>query len=686
MREKPADPARHYLLGLCLLELGQFADGRQSMKRAISLAPRHGPAHFALGKLASQENDVTTAERHLRTAIRCEPDLLPAYVELGNLHVANQQYDEALGVLRHALERRQDHPGLQANYGNVLYQTGNRPAAIEAWRAALKLDPNMATAHASLGLALRATGAWEEAIAALERAVALEPKVGEHRFNLALTYYQRRRYREAKDALIAAEPLMAESRRVRIQRARACQAMCDWDGLDAMMADIETEVAAAHAGESCFLTAFASLSLPLDQESRSAIARRQARDVVDHARRLRRAGTFEHPGSAIRSDRRTRLGYISTDFRDHAIGHLVAGIFALHDRERFDIFGYSIGPDDGSPWRKRIEAGIGELVDLQTLGDAAAAARIHADAIDILIDLNGLTALSRPEILAMRPAAVQATWTGTPGTTGAPFFDYVLTDPVVTPPDMQRHYAEQFCYLPGCYHPYDRDTAVVPGRVSRAAEGLPDDAMVLACFCAHYKIDRTSFGSWCATLRAVPDAVLWLLGESPEGEAILRAAAATNGIDARRLIFARRKPRDAHMARLGLADLALDTFIYGAHTTAADALRAGVPMITRLGPEFAARVAASMLIGIGLPELVARDIAGCVALTTELAADRTKLARLRTKLAGLIPTAANFDTAALVSGLEKACEAMWAQHRSGNPPAPIDLAEPPYVARVPDAR
>lgn len=679
VRENPSDPTRHYLLGMCLLELGQLADGRQAMKRVISLAPRHGPAHFALGKAAMHESDAQTAERHLKTALRCEPDLMVGYVELGNLYVALGRTDDARAILRQGLEHRQDHAGLQANYGNVLYQLGDRRAAVDAWRAALKLDPNMATAHASLGLALRGFGHREEAIAALERAVELQPNAPEHRFNLALSYMQRRRYREARDALLAAEPMMRDTRRSRVHRARACQSMCDWDGLDALMPDLMAEVEAAQNGQSCYLTPFATLSLPFDLSIRSAVARRHAAETEATAQRLRPAGRFAHENFAKRRER-LRIGYLSSDFCDHPMGHLIAGLFRSHDRAGFEVFAYSIGPDDGSPWRKRIEAGVDHFIDLQPLGDAAAAERIHDDGIDVLIDLNGFTALSRPAISAMGPAPVQATWIGTPGTTGAAFFDYVLTDRVITPPDLQPFYQEHFCYLPGCYYPYDGDTEIAPASVTRADEGLPENATVLACFCAHYKIDRTSFASWCETLRAVPDAVLWLLGESPEGEANLRAAAQAADVDPARLIFAARKPRTDHMARLSLADLALETFTYGAHTTAADVLRAGVPMVTRLGPDFPSRVAASVLTSVGLPELIASDIEGCTKLATELAGDRARLAALRTKLAGLIGSAPIFDTPRLVRGIERACEAMWQRHMAGDTPSIIDLSEPPYAA------
>jgi predicted O-linked N-acetylglucosamine transferase (SPINDLY family) len=676
VREKPSDPARHYLLGLCLLETGQLVDGSQAMKRAIALAPRHGPAHFALGTAAARQNDVATAERHLRAAIRCEAGMVPAYIELGVLYAKSERLDEALATFRQAIEQRQDHAGLQVNYGNALWRVGQRADAIGAWQAALKLEPKLATAHASLGLAMRGQGAWDDAIRSLETAAALEPQVGEHRYNLALSYFHHRRYRDAAQALDMAEASMPERRRVRVQRARVAQAMCDWDALDALWPDIEAEVAAAAQGENSFLTPFFSLSLPLSQEARSIVARHHAASIHDQAMALHPAFGPQAKVDGAATDR-IRLGYMSSDYRDHAVGHLVASMFDRHDRALFDVIGYSIGPDDGSYWRQRAAQGFDRLVDLQSLGDLDAAQRIRDDNIDILIDINGLTALARPEILVLRPAPVIATWLGTAGTTGADFIDYALTDRIVTPPDMQEFYAERLCLLPGCYYPYDDETRIEPDA-SRADESLTDDAVVLACFCAHYKIDRESFASWCEILNAVPRAVLWLLRESPEGEANLRSAAIAAGIAPDRLIFAARKPRADHLARLALADLALDTYVYGAHTTAADILRAGVPMVTRLGPAFASRVAASILTATGFEDLIASDIAGCTQLAIDLASDDERRTSLKTRLAAAIPAAPIFDTQRLVRNMEQAYAAIWARHRAGEPPAFIDLSEPPY--------
>ncbi|MEX1108545.1 MAG: tetratricopeptide repeat protein, partial [Dongiaceae bacterium] len=525
-------------------------------------------------------------------------------------------------------------------------------------------------------LALRAQGSWDDAIRCLETAVSLEPRAGEHRYNLALSYFHQRRYREARAALEAAEPLMPERRRVRVQKARASQAMCDWDGLDALWPDIEAEIAAAEQGDVCYLTPFFTLSLPMAQESRSIVARRNATAIADEARRLQPGGESHRTAHDALAER-IRLGYLSSDYRDHAVGHLVASMFDRHDRNRFEVIGYSIGPDDGSHWRHRAEQGFDRLVDLQSLGDRDAAARISEDGIDILIDINGLTALARPEILALRPATLIATWLGTAGTTGAEFIDYALTDRIVTPPEMQPLYAEHLCLLSGCYYPYDDETRTESGVV-RADEGLSDDAVVLACFCAHYKIDRESFASWCEILNGVSKAALWLLRESPEGEANLRSAATAAGIAPDRLIFAARKPRADHLARLALADLALDTFVYGAHTTAADVLRAGVPMVTRLGPAFASRVAASILTAAGFEDLIAPDIAGCTKLAIELASDDTRRAVLKARLAAAIPEAPIFDTQRLVRSMEQAYAAMWARHQAGEKPAPIDLSEAPY--------
>jgi predicted O-linked N-acetylglucosamine transferase (SPINDLY family) len=373
-----------------------------------------------------------------------------------------------------------------------------------------------------------------------------------------------------------------------------------------------------------------------------------------------------------------RIGYLCSDFRDHPTSHLMAAMFALHDRAGFHIAAYSHGPDDDSAYRRRVRAGVDAFIDLASMNHVEAARRIAGDGVQVLVDLNGWITHSRPEIAAMRPAPVQAAYLAFPGATGAGFFDYAITDAVVTPAASQPHYTEALALLPGCYQVNDRGQEIA-APTTRQAEGLPERGFVFCCFCANFKIERRAFDIWLRLLAQTPDSVLWLFAESPEAERNLRQEAVRAGIATGRLVFATRKPKAGHLARLALADLFLDTLTYGAHTTASDALWAGVPVLTCRGDAFASRVGASILTAAGLSELIAESLGDYEALALRLASDPALLAEKKAKVATARKTAPLFDTEFTVRHLESAYRAMWERWRREEKPQ--GFAVPPGPAR-----
>ncbi|MBF0394074.1 MAG: hypothetical protein HQL38_15455, partial [Alphaproteobacteria bacterium] len=342
-------------------------------------------------------------------------------------------------------------------------------------------------------------------------------------------------------------------------------------------------------------------------------------------------------------------------------------------RERVTIHAYSLGADDGGPYRRRIAADCDAFVDLAPLSDALAADKIAADRVDILVDLKGTTLGARLGIAARRPAPVQVAWLGYPGSVGVDVLDYVLTDRVVTPPERQADWAERFVLLPGSYQVNDRDQPIAFDAPDRASAGLPDRGFVFCCFNQLYKVEPLIFGVWMDILRAVPGSVLWLLAGPPQAEANLRREAASRGIEPARLIFAPMLPKDRHLARLRHAGLFLDTFFCNAHTTASDALWAGVPVLTVPGVHFPARVAASLAHAVGLPELVLPDHARYRETAIALATDPARLDDLRARLAVNRLTTPLFDTDAFARKLETAFETIWERHCRGLAPEMIDL-------------
>jgi predicted O-linked N-acetylglucosamine transferase (SPINDLY family) len=669
----PKDARYLYLLGLCLLEQGKQEEGAKVMADTVRIAPRHAGAHYALGRALAQAGEDAAAKIHLSQAVALAPSMAEHHLELGNLLARCEDLAGAVGAYRAGLRMQPRHPGLEANLGVALYRLGDRAEALALWRSALARNPDLAVARIGLANDLRNRGDLAGAERELRLAVAAEPRNPQARFSLGVTLRHRG---DPTGAIVemekakALDPRMVEAA---IELARCYQSVCAWNAFEDLMPALKRAFAAALAGKPCAISPFFALSLPAAPEERAAVARRQAERAAARAAIEWKGAppfVFGRPASE-----RLTIGYLSSDLRDHPVGHLVAGLFGAHDRARVRVHAYSIGPDDASAYRRRFQAEADRFVDLSEAGNAEAARRIHRDEVDILVDLNGLTMLGRPEIAALRPAPVQATWLGFPGTTGASFFDYAIVDAVVLPPGHERFYAERACVLPHSYQANDRWPPTLGAATDRAAEGLPDGALVFCCFCVAYKIERAAFHRWMAILHRVPDSVLWLLAGAPAMQENLRNAASAAGIAPERILFAPRKPKPDHLARLKLADMMLDTFTYGGHTTVSDALAAGLPAVTQLGDDFASRVGASLLTAVGLPELIAPDPDAYEALAVQLGSDRAALDRVKAKLAAALPTAPLFDTPRLARNLERAYAEMARRWRAGEPARPIRVTE-----------
>lgn len=359
--------------------------------------------------------------------------------------------------------------------------------------------------------------------------------------------------------------------------------------------------------------------------------------------------------------KRLNIGYISERFRNAATGHLTASIFGRHDRDRFAVSAYSWGQNDGSYYRRKIERDVDHFIDIRHMSDFEAAERIHDDGIDILVDMMGWMHGNRMAIAAQRPAPIQVSYLGYPGTTGAPFMNYMLADRVVIPSEHLQFYSEKVIWLPHCYQANDPQTPISTAAHTRREFGLPERGVVFCAFNTDYKIEPTAFKSWMRILEGVPDSVLWLLVRAPEARRNLCRAAEHSGINSNRLIFASPLPKANHLARLKLADLALDTFTVNGHTTSSDALMADVPVITCIGNHFASRVAASILKAVGLDQLVAPSVTAYEELAISLALDRPRLRDLKKLLIKNKSTQPLFDIDNYVYALEAAFKRMW-QH------------------------
>ena len=536
-------------------------------------------------------------------------------------------------MYRKALELRPEDARLWMRLGQVALARFTDASLREAeacFRKAIDLQPDHAIAHHALGHALTLQGRPVEAVASLSAAQRIEP-----------------------DSVAFQTDLL-----------HAKQHLCDWQGLP--------ELSAAVCRAALERTAepphpFCLVSIESTPAQQLACARSYARLVAEPlAPDARRLG-FQY---RRRAARRLRVGYLSPEFHAHATAYLAAELFELHDRDRFEVIAYSYGPEDGSAIRARLKRAFERFHDLQSVSDAEAAAAIHADEVDILMDLKGHTFRARTGVMALRPAPVQVNFLGYPGTMGAEFIDYLIGDRIVTPASRAGDFAESLVLMPGSYQVNDRKRAVTPAT-SREVLGLPIRGFVFCCFNQAYKILPKVFSAWMRLLQGVPDSVLWLLDSAAAPN--LRREAQRRGVDPARLVFAQPWPLERHLGRIAAADLFLDTFPCNAHTTASDALWTGVPLVTCMGETFASRVAGSLLEAVGLPELAVTSLDAYEALALRLARSPGELRALRERLARARAQAPLFDTPSYVRSLEAAYEKMWEAYSSGTKPRLIEL-------------
>jgi predicted O-linked N-acetylglucosamine transferase (SPINDLY family) len=619
-----------------------------ALKNAAAVAPQQPEAHFRIGDLLRRRGDYAAAIASYETALAMGTHP----VLLNNIGLALQQegrFEEAERHYRRALEQEPALVEANANLADLL-RLRHRDADAAAWYArAAALNPNVATVWLNLGVCQHRTGELANARASFERALALKPDDPQILVNLATTLNAGQRCAEALPLVEKAAALDPASAAALNLLLYVRQQICDWRDLDGLF---EAQRASLRRPDAPPVAPHNLLALPYTPAELLDAARKWvAREI--------RVGHAATPPRPTPIDGKLRIAYLGPDFRTHPLANLLTGVIEEHDRSRFEVFGYSLGPDDGSASRARFAAAFDRFIDVRAESFDATAQRIRDDRIAVLLDTSGFVVHARPEILALRPAPIQINCIGFAGTLGADFYDYILTDRFVSPPEQQANFAERFMYLPHCYLPGDARRPLGPSP-SRGECGLPESGFVFCCFNASYKILPPVFEVWMRLLHQLPGSVLWLLETSPTATHNLRREAELRGVSAQRLVFAPRVPLPEHLARHAAADLFLDTLPYNAHTTANDALFAGLPVLTCAGETFAGRVSASQLRAVGLPELVTHDLAAYEALALALARQPDLLAGYRARLRNNRDTEKLFDvqayTRALEALLEAACE------------------------------
>jgi predicted O-linked N-acetylglucosamine transferase (SPINDLY family) len=646
----------------CLRRLGRQMEALAGYNRALELMPEHGGALCNRGLTLMDLGRPAEALMSFEQALRVNPEDPIALNNRAYALLELRRPRDALASCEQALARNADYVDAHYNRGNALLDLQRVGDALSSFDCVIALQPGHAKAHHNRGNACWLLGRPQKALASFDAALRLEPDYQSALYNRGDVLQALRRPEEAVQAYSALLQRSPDYPYALGQLAYSRLVCCDWTDYESSIHEL---TAAADLGKPS-ATPLAFLAAAAEYP---AAALKCARTYINDTQRTALRPLWS--GERYRHER-IRLAYVSADFRDHPVAHVLAGVLEKHDRERFETYAIALRPEDGSPAGRQIRAAVGQFMDVTFKDDLEIATLMRSLEIDIAVDLTGFTAGARTTIFAHRPAPVQVNYLGYPGTMGAPFIDYLIADSVVIPRSEQAHFSERVVYLPGCYLPAGGAVAAAPRIPTRSECGLPDDAFVFCSFNTHYKLNPTIFDIWMRLLASVENAVLWLAEPSDVAARNLRAEAARRGVSRERLIFAPRLPeRNAHLSRHLLADLFLDALPFNAHSTAADALAAGLPVLTCQGKAFVGRVASSLLTAYGLPELIASSLPQYEALALQLATTPALLAEMRSRLAGA--TAANplLDAARFCRNLETAYTRMWELVQHGLAPEPF---------------
>jgi protein O-GlcNAc transferase len=598
--------------------------------QVIAQQPTHADAHLSLGNLWSELGQHANALASYEHVLRLLPGSAEAHFNRANSLKALHCYEEALASYNAALSLKPDYAQALNNRGNVLDKLRRPLEALTSYDTALALMPQSPLIHSNRAGTLKEMRRLDEALASFEQAFLLDPAQEFLLGNLLTIKMQLCDWSQLQEALDAYRLLIGAGRRVALPFHAL--ALLDDPALHLQAAQIYAQ--AHHPAM--------PLALPLQKPERNA---------------------------------KIRLAYYSADFHNHATAYLMAELIERHDRSRFEVIGFSFGPDVQDEMRQRLVAGFDAFHDVRSLSDEQVAMQSHQMGIDIAVDLKGYTQDCRPSIFAYRCAPVQVSYLGYPGTLGVSYMDYIVADKIVLPPERYADYSEKVVALPHSYQVNDSQRNISDRVFTRQELGLPEDAFVFCCFNNNHKILPTTFESWMRVLLAVPCSVLWVFEENPIAGQHLRQAALHSGISPERLVFAPRMPLAEHLARHRSADLFIDTLPYNAHTTASDALWAGLPVLTCMGQSFAARVAASLLRALDLPELITHSPAEFEARAIALAQNVTELAAIAAKLQQNRMNSPLFDAKRFARHLEQAFETMHTRYMDALPPASFQVTE-----------
>ena len=635
--------------------------GLAALSKPKQSSATQGPPQEEINQLINLYNQgqlVVAAEQAQALTVQY-PEAFIVWNILGAAHNGLGKTVEASAAFKKVTELNPIYADGFNNFGVTLKEQGKLEEALEAYNKALALKPDYADAYNNMGNALKEQGKLEEALEAYNKALSLKPDYADAYNNMGNAFAELGKLEETIEAYNKALSLKPDYESARAAKLLHLAQICDWDNIAEDIALIpELGTSERH------ISPFALLTLE------DAPTRHLTRSAV-YAKFKYLQEALPLPAVPTKKPKRIRIGYFSADFKEHPVAHLIAKVFELHNRDRFEVFGYSLHSNKHSKMRQRLVKSFDRFLDVQGMSDKDVALQARQDGIDIAIDLNGYTLNSRTGIFSYRAAPIQINYLGYPGSLGADFIDYIIADQHLIPPKNQKYFSEKQIYLPDTYIPTDNTLPFSSEPSSRSDLGLPDSGFVFCAINNTYKINKPMFDIWMRLLQTLSGSVLWLFESNKIAKANLIKEAKKRGVTSDRLVFAKIVSHEKYLSQFRQADLFLDTSPYNSGATASNALWAGLPVITKIGQSYTARMAGSMLNAVGLPELITETEQDYEALILKLATNSDKLADIKKKLARNRLVKPLFDTEQYTKHLEDGYQQAYQNYFDGKPPQTI---------------
>jgi len=639
----------HNALGVGLLNTKKFQEAIFSFNKALILKPDYIDAYFNLGKTQRALRQYKDAIVSYSKCIDLDKGYASAYNNIGTIYLDDlQEYEKSVANFQKFVTLVPDSsPGLY-NLGTALKELKRYDDALVSYDRAIQLKPDYAEAYCNQGVTFGELKRYDDALVSYDRAIQLKPDYAEAYYNQGVTFGELKRYDDALVSYDRAIQLKPDVDYLFGNVIHTKMHLCDWGNLDTLVNQLTEKIIKHQVSTTPFIT----LALIDNPELQKQSAETYINDKHPTSNALPKIRKYlKH--------QKIRIGYFSADFHNHATMHLMAELFEYHDKNKFELIAFSFGPDQQDEWRQKAISNFDQFIDVRSNSDIEVASLARELTIDIAVDLKGFTQDGRASIFAHRAAPIQVNYLGYPGTMGAEYMDYIIADPILIPDDKREHYSEKIAYLPNSYQVNVKERLISDKSLSRKEVGLPDNAFVFCSFNNNYKITPETFDRWMRILQLVEGSILWIFKSNETAVENLKKEAELRGIDSSRLVFASFLPVEEHLKRIQLADLFLDTLPCNAHTTASDALRVGLPVITLMGESFASRVAASLLNAVGLPELITTTPKGYESLAIELATKPKFLREIKDKLFTNLSTSPLYNTKLFTQDIETAYQEMY---------------------------